>query len=61
MSFFIRFYHLTAKSFNWKFNSFELVSRWRDSQLPTEYKLFRFHKMYVNDFESLLINVIFYF
>ena len=37
----------------------EVVYRWRDPQLPSEWKLFRYDQMEVNDFEVLLIDVTF--
>ena len=49
----------TAKLFYWNFRPREVVSRWRDPKLPSEYKLFRFDKMEVNDFEIWLIDVTF--
>ena len=38
----------------------EVVARWRDPQLPSEWKLFRFDKIEVNDFQILWIDVTFY-
>ena len=42
-----------AKLFNLNFHSLEVVSRWRDPQLPSEWKLYRFDKMAVNCFQNL--------
>ena len=51
---------ITAKLFILTFHPLEVVSRWRDPQLSSEWKLIKFDKMDVNDFEMVLIDVTFY-
>ena len=51
---------LTAKLFNWNFPSLQVESRWPDPQLQESEKNSRFYKMEVNNFEILLMQVIFY-
>ena len=51
---------ITAKLFILNFHPLEVVSRWRDPQLSSEWKLIKFDKMDVSDFEIVLIDVTFY-
>ena len=55
-----KFNHSTTKLFNLNFHSFEVVSRWRDSQLKGSETNSGSDKMEVNHFQILLVDNTFY-